>query len=67
MRKHETRHSSILNAGDLLAQVFVVFFTPSKQMSEVYMKFSHKRFLSRRLQLINHKSSYPLMLYGLSY
>jgi len=26
----------MLNVGDRLAQVFVVFFTPSKQMSEVY-------------------------------
>ena len=45
MGKHETWYSSILNFGDRLAQVFVVFFTPSNQMSEVYMKLSHRRFL----------------------
>lgn len=67
MRKHETWYSSILKVGDRLAQVFVVFFTPSKQMSEVHMKLSHRRFLSRHFQLIIHKSSYPLTLHGLSY
>jgi hypothetical protein len=62
MWKHETWYSSTPNVGDRLAQVFVVFFIPSKQMSEVYMKFSHRRFLSRHFQLIIQQVIYPLML-----
>jgi hypothetical protein len=67
MRKHETWYSFILNVGDRLAHVFVVFFTPSKQMSGAYMKLSHSLFLSRRFPLTVHQSSYPLMLHDLSY